>query len=436
MSRYRWWLLLALVFLTVFATVTWWPVSPMWIQPYERGRVIGYVNDGKSVLTWSNATSPDSLINYDVETGQVIQQHPLEIEKDWRWFGMHLLPGGKHLLVSQRYLDPATYQPEQDYDSSLIRPRRYSIMDVETLQVVAGPFIYTGSREVVTFSPDGRWMWNYNPSTGHGQDVIETMTGKTLISLRENADRRPLHICAFSPDSSAIAVQWFDEKKKTMSIELIDLPSGKIRFSHPLPPDIRFYWSMVSHWDNDGLYISALQRWRQKEYKMLCYLFPVLSDRLGEPVEAPQFEGFTGVNNGGGHVGSHTFVRGERLVQNSTGKLDTTPDWIKNSLAWIDSKLGTTLNIPSRVHQRLRFYDSQSGQLLADLSSPWFLIWEDQVSPDGRRVACCHPLTGLMMWDADPFPRWPWSWGLGLLAVGLLQLVRWRWKKGASLRVN
>jgi len=59
--------------------------------------------------------------------------------------------------------------------------------------------------------------------------------------------------------------------------------------------------------------------------------------------------------------------------------------------------------------------------------------WDINISPDGRRVASTFPVKGLMMWDADPFPRWPWAGGLGLLAVGLLLCIRYLWKRRTAL---
>ena len=52
MNRYRWWLLLILVFVAVFGTVLWWPVSPMWTHAIEfkGGSVQGYIHNGKSIM--------------------------------------------------------------------------------------------------------------------------------------------------------------------------------------------------------------------------------------------------------------------------------------------------------------------------------------------------------------------------------------------------
>ena len=432
MSRYRWWLLLILVFVAVLGTVLWWPVSPMWTQDIKPGRIVGYVHDGKSVLVWEGANQSSDLAIYDVETGRLIQRKSMEFEKDWRGYGLQLLPDGKHFFYGEQYLDPATYKVEDDYSGSVVRPRRYRVLDVDTHQVVAGPFIYSNSNGM-TFSPDGRWFWSYNPSTGYGQDVIETMTGKTIYSARASLDRRPIHVGVFAPDGSAIAVHWYHDKSKKAEIEIIDLPEAKTRFTYTLPPDIRFHWTMLGQWKNDRIYMEAWQTWRaSKAYKTLYMSFPILPDKLGEFREEPQLEGYFDHRNGPYQIERRYVEHGNRLVQASQGKLDDTPDWLSESLAWIEKKVGGSPLIHSRS-PRLSFFDNKTGQLLYSFGSPYLRQWEINISPDGRRVASTYPVKGLMMWDADPFPRWPWAGGLGLLAVGLLLCIRYLWKRRTAL---
>jgi len=94
MSRYRWWLLLILVFVAVFGAVSWWPVSPMWTQEIKTRADYRYVHDGKSVMVWEGAINPLNWLFIDVETGRLIQRKTLEFEKNWRGYGLQLMPDG------------------------------------------------------------------------------------------------------------------------------------------------------------------------------------------------------------------------------------------------------------------------------------------------------------------------------------------------------
>ncbi|MFT3878499.1 MAG: hypothetical protein QM703_02430 [Gemmatales bacterium] len=423
MTRYRWWLLLAFVFLVIFGTVTWWPVSPMWTVAIQIGRILGFVHEGKSVMVWDGTYESEGLALFDVETGRLLQKKTINFEKNWRNYGLQLLPDGKHFFCGQEYVDPTSNKTEDENGFSLVRPRRYEILDVDTHQVVAGPFIYSNSSHM-TFSPDGRWFWSYNPSTGYGQDVIETMTGKTLFSARPNLDRRPFYACAFAPDSSAIAIQWYYDKTKRHEIEIVDLPDAKTRFTCLLPLDIRFDWGILDHWKNDRLFIQGYQVWRgSKAHKAPCFSFPIQADRLGEFREEPAWDGY--FENGASETRSkaerYVLNRGDLLIQVSKGKLDDTPDWLNAMLASVNKTLGATISTRMNSATEVNVIDQRSGQLRYTLKSPDLNPWYIDVSPHGRRIASMHQPKGLMMWNADPFPRWPWAWGLGLLAVGFLQ---------------
>lgn len=436
MTRFRWWLLLLFVFLTVFATVTWWPVSPMWTVGIQSGRIFGFVHKGKSLMVGDATYQAEGLALFDVETGRLLQKKTMNFEKDWRSHGLQLLPDGKHFFCGQEYVDPTNNKTEDENGFTLVRPCRYEILDVDTHQVVAGPFIYTNST-YMTFSPDGRWFWSYNPSTGHGQDVIETMTGKTVFSARPNLDRRPLHACAFAPDSSALAIQWYYDKTKRHEVEVVDLPEAKTRFTYQLPLDIRFYWSLLDHWKDGRLFIQGYQVWRgSKAYKAPCFSFPIEADRLGEFREEPTWDGYfeNGVNDSRSSAQRYVRTRSDCLVQISRGKLDDTPDWLNATLASVNKTLGSAITTRMNSATEVNVLDQSSGRLQYTLKSPDLNPWYIDVSPDGRRVACLHQPKGLMMWDAAPFPRLPWAWGLGLLAVGSLQVVKRRWtRRGAVL---
>jgi hypothetical protein len=127
------------------------------------------------------------------------------------------------------------------------------------------------------------------------------------------------------------------------------------------------------------------------------------------------------------------------------------PIVVQNVLAWFDKTIGTKWSDPLFGSTHLSFFDRKTGKPLYDLSSSelrWGfmggLSHDGQrlvgISDDGRRVTSMYPVKslmekqepqfGLMMWDADPFPRWPWalaaSFGTLLL---ILFLGCWRSKR-------
>ena len=265
-------------------------------------------------------------------------------------------------------------------------------------------------------------------------ELVETMTGKVLVSFNDRPDQQVLPDCSFAPDHSMMAIHWFVKSSNLHTIEVIDLLNYKTRFTAKLPNDIGFDWQKLDQWKGNRLYISAKQLWNtttaSKTFKTALFSFPIQAAQLGEPQEETEFQGY--YKRGDTNSASRSsFESNDRFVQVTEGKLDDPPDWLMNSLQWLDKKLGTSISSSSHSPTRINFYDIKNRRLIYTISAPDSYYSQNGVSPDGRKVTTFHGTEGLMMWDADPFPRWPWAWGLGILAVGLLPLVRWRWKKPA-----
>jgi hypothetical protein len=117
------------------------------------------------------------------------------------------------------------------------------------------------------------------------------------------------------------------------------------------------------------------------------------------------------------------------LVESTTG-----PAWLAEitrgsyEMTFLDqcyfrcnTNLGTGFEIPSGVHERIRFLDPKSGRVLHEV--PAQLHGTCVISPDARLIACLHPNEALHMWDAYPSARWPWATAGGLLAAAFMFLL-------------
>jgi hypothetical protein len=186
-------------------------------------------------------------------------------------------------------------------------------------------------------------------------------------------------------------------------------------------------------------------------YEQHFFSFPVLPDRLGEPREEPQFAGYVDRSVGTLDRRQFTQVYGDRLVQVSTMPSQEKTDVVQDVLAWIDKTMGTKLSGPVYGSMHLDFFDRRTGKPLCDLASAELDVGKmggfingrlAGISPDGRRVASVypfqhlivgpHPQHGLIMWNADPLPRWPWATGAALLILLLAYFVPLRRRPKAA----
>jgi hypothetical protein len=260
-----------------------------------------------------------------------------------------------------------------------------------------------------------------------------------------------MHMSSFAPDSNAIAVHWY-HKTGQHEIEVYDLPSGNKRFAHLLPFNVKFNWGYLSKWDGDHIFMRADALVAgTKTYQQLFFSFQVLPDRLGEPQEEPSLAGHEDRAVGGLDRRQFTQEYGDRLVQVTTMPSHEKPAFLRDVLAWLDKTIGTRWSDPVFDAMHLGFFDRATGKPIYDFAAPELEVYfmgglthDGQrlagISSDGRRVATVypvkslmvgpHPLNGLMMWNADPFPRWPWALAasLGTLLLVLL-LGRWRSKR-------
>lgn len=430
-------LLQLLVLAVVVSVIYWWPVSPRWERAIDNGGILGFDAVSQKVMTISSDNpvtrlSSRTIHSFDVTTGREVGRKTFAGENNWWVSGNHLINNQTQIFLSRELIDPAKYDPEQEAAGHwAIRPKTYEILDASTFQRIAGPFPFEG-QHWPTFSPDGKWIWSILSTRGDTfpAALIEADTGRIVREFHHTPRSRPWHAVGFSPDGSAMAMQWINHTSRQWSIEIVNLPDGKTRFLQTLPNGP---WSVIDHWAGNRLYLQTNVSVAPQCYRIGCCSLEVQTDRLGEPREEPSLTGFMDHRNSSlDNMSNWKFV-GDMQIQLQRGSLDTKPDWINATLEWFDKKAGTSLRHPNRVPTMVRLSDRNTGRQIAELNSarlgyPWMIA----VSPDCKHVASVQqgyePTgMGLLLWNAQPAPRWPWAWGAGIASVFALWLLVRRW---------
>lgn len=424
MRFWRWYLLLVVVFFIIGGTIITWPVQPMWSRPMSPLRILGFLKNGTQVIAPVKDDDPTYVIN-DVETGAEIRRLKFEYLPDWRMNAIEVIPGDQ-LFVGWLYVKPGTTNDELN-DWSVQRPMVYQVIDTSSGKCTVGPFT-SYYRSPVTFSPDGKYFWSFNTNTTNGQDLVETHTGKILFQAREVATRRPLHLFAFSPDSKAVAMQWHNDTKKEHSIEILELPSCKSRITQALiPPPGLLPGGLLKSW-TDRLYVSGWIRLNPSNWQHPLFSYQVEADKLSDMRNEPFRDEY---NSSQRDLYVNVKEVGDKLIEITYGHKHTGTQ----AFQWLEQlaqKFGRSFRASGHLPLSIKTMDKATGNTIAHLSGPDLISLYGQLSPDGTRYASWHPTKGLLMWNTQPTPRWPWALGSALLACLLLQYLRYRYTRTAS----
>ena len=424
------------VLIVVDSAILWWPAAPLWERAVPYGRILGFDATGQRVLTMGG-TNPTSRVSdcilrsYDVATGKDVHEHIFTGEKNWWVSDVHLIKNQTQLYVAWEYIDPGTYDPVQESQGNApIRPKKYEILDAATLKPLAGPFAFRG-QYWPTFSPDGQWIWTMLPTTGElPYALVESATGKVVKEFQRLPSYRVSPVACFSPDGTALAMQWINLTTKRWEIEIIKLSDGSSRCSYTLPYSTQYDWGWLDHWEGNRVYFQTMTKHvAGKSYRLGCYSLEVLPDRLSDLREEPMLEGFVDNSYEPLGVESHWKPTGDLLIQLERGKLDSKPGWLNETLAWLERKTGASLLHSRKQTTTVRFSDRNTGAILSELRSTRLgYTWSLAISPDTNYIASSEqgyePTgQGLLLWNAMPGPRWPWAWGTGLATVLVLRLI-------------
>jgi hypothetical protein len=425
-------LLFALVLgFIAFEVVELWPVTPMWTSAdfstdfpgFCPEDILGFCAARNSILASVEGGEPHGqrgdylIIEKNIDTGAEVGRWELPFrEKDDYVYIIQVLPDGQKLFVDYEH-----YDSTQPHTKGEHRQHQFRIVDAQTGKTLSGPFAYEGWGETV-FSSTAKWFMTPVRNSSRGKDIISTFTGEVVLRLRDDKKVHSYFLKeSFAPDDSAVAIQLLKDTGQYV-IEIYDLPAGLLRFAHTLAGDL--LGCEIEKWDRDGLHLlKRSERDDPNNFEVHSYSVQVHKDRLSALKQEPGLYGYASKTED-----LTTYMTrlefGDRLVHKTEFRGKDQQTWLNDVLAWIDDKCGIHLHRSGDLKVDMDFFGRASGKLLYQLhfASPKADI-KAEISPDGRRVASVNAVKGLMMWDADPFPRWPWALGTGLLTFLLVYFL-------------
>jgi hypothetical protein len=422
-----------------FEAVELWPVRPMWTLkegPLSRIRIIGFSSDHSALLVQEDLETGDgkysvNIREINVDTGAEQSQCSVLVEEEdgWRFTLSEPIPVGRYLFADYVHLS----QSNSHLDDRALH--RYKILDPKHGKTLYGPFRYEGWGDV-DFSTTAKWFVAPVLNSSRGKDIISTFTGNVVLRLR---DDKKVHSYffreCFAPDDSAIAIQSLKDTGQYF-IEIYDLPSGALRFAHALSDEL--VGCQIEKWDRDGLHLLKSTHYQDTENsEVYSYSFQVQEKGFGELKKDTGLYGRS-VETEEWKTHMTRLEFGNRVVQKSEMRFKGKQDWLDDLKAWINEKFGTDIN-SSIFATELSFVDRTSGKSLYWLkfSSPEDDI-KAEISKDGRRVARVQDEKEkkIVMWDAAPFPRWPWAIGIAFLTFLFVYFLPFLRKHAAQQKLQ
>ena len=440
--RKRWYVLAVLAGAITSVVTAYWPTAPIWVSGPDAGGISGISHDGKILVATrvyrlgGTILPKPEVSRWEMETGKLLTRTELICSPASHFHILReLRPSGDGRLV---LVSDGQYQdPKGPANSAMFETGDWYLHDGLTGMLVAGPI--SGVAQIAfpdAFSPDGRWFLGRrgDPRGGYkslgGIAIFDSSNGEDLNKL---ADRDGLQVtdCYFAPDGetaalSCIPKQW-EEGKSRSTIQVIELPSGRVQRQFDLP--LR-KWMRFGPWD--GRYFQAFVQAEGDSSRCLplrkC-VFDAAQNPAGEGVEDPHL--VQGLNSEG-KVAYSTDGPGWRVEFTEL----PSPAPLSKFDQWLDSvatRLGVRRHRTSGMDRSVRFVDPAKGSTRYALPVP--LGFPCYVSHDGRRIAATTDQDGFEVWDADPWPRWPFVLTGSLAAsIGMLSVGKWRHR--ASRRIQ
>jgi hypothetical protein len=303
--------------------------------------------------------------------------------------------------------------------------------DGVTGQRRAGPIPGVVMANRNSFSPDGRWFHAFrNPFNPLGEPqnsaIFSVATSDVLIELAERNNLTAS--CLFAPDGCSAVVTWWPKQypldETTLAVEVIELPSGKLRRRCELP---RRPWKWARRWDGKSLEVLAdLPADGEGRVPTRSCVFDLTQESIGIGVENRLL------------TASWDSVSGPNLWQAGDGWLafftihrtPPTPPWYQKAREWIQPQLGVGFFNKEHRYLSAKFVDPATGAFRYEV--PSLLQPTCLVSPDGRLLAADVGESAIEVWQIPPTPRWPIALVAGLgVATAVALFGRYR---GSSLK--
>jgi hypothetical protein len=402
-------LLLALILgFVAFEVVDLWPVRPMWSKPFAKMAIVGFSEDEKHIFLMEGMShygpyhrgSAMSMLKYEVATATEKQRVELSIPSDFYELGISSSSDCAKVLFYGCKADPSQRE-RGDYVCYLF--------DAKTGQCIGGPW-ECGDERNVLLSSDARWICHpglqlSNPSL----TVISSENGRAVFSSAI-AGTRFGNVYRFSPDGSKLAALTFEQS--TLKLKIISVPSGEVlnSFEIPMLPDEPIV--RVSDWS--GNIISFKFSDEQRFESARIQSFRIEKDKLIPLKREPVLQ----IKNGDMDYYIGVTMKPTVVIHARTGKA-TWPEYEVRIAEWCDEHFGTRWSAKFNERTTYRFFDRQTGKFRLDI--PVDSLINGNHGHTGKYFASYAGETPLLeVWNADPFPRWPWSAGAAMLTFLLI----------------
>jgi hypothetical protein len=278
-----------------------------------------------------------------------------------------------------------------------------------------------------SFSLDGRWFhafrspFAHRPGDPQNTAIFSAATGDVLIELAERNNLTAS--CLFAPDGCSAVVTWWPKQyplgETTLAVEVIELPSGKLRRRCELP---KRPWVWARRWDGRILEMMVnLPADGQGRVPTRSCVFDLTRDPIGVGVENPLLTAFLDAESGP----NHWQAGNGWLAFFTVHRTPPTPPWHQKVREWLQAKLGIGFFDKEHRYFSAKFVDPATGAFRYEV--PRLLQPTCLVSPDGRLLAADVGESAIEVWQIPPTPRWPIALVAGLgVATAVALFGRYR----------
>jgi WD40 repeat protein len=413
--------------LLAFGVVLYWPASPLWRVPVSpHTQVVSASPSGETIFVWDWEKGDRTVVEQRVKDGAVVRRLTMPPEgDDWGLWDIKAAAGGTKLFA--RSLRGRTH------GNFFNSHHRMLVLDVGTGAILSGPFPFVGSSGTdPLLSADGRWLAVYDHEREVNWVVYSTETGKaTVIQPRHGYSFSAAnHGCCFSPDSSSFAVVW-GTRTGAGAVGLYDPATGNELKMVPLPAK-KDGWGELVGWSGSSLEFRSKIRDVVTAYHH-TYSLELSNDQFGIPRHEPACDGFDELQSPNGDANRvSASLAGDRVVRQVTGRMAREGDWWWRARAWCDEKFKTKWAPTSWDDVLVQILRRDTGRMCFNIHTRNHYHC---VAPDGRWIAVVDEKRGLEVWDADPWPRWPWALGAGAVVAAMVMFLKRRRGPAGPVRV-
>lgn len=400
------WIILGLSLAGIaYGTVVWWPEKPVWKTRVSRfSEVLSFSPDYQTIYVLDekredvNEPRKPHVSRWDARTGMLLGETAISLPDHVDGAEYRLSSDGTALVAGGRVRN-----------ESGLGPAVFYVFEIPTGQRRLGPL----NGELANFSRTGRWIVGYffnkdNPADDAGIEVVDSKTGKCVLSVKNFGESSVKSVC-FAQDDSAIAVlQKKHGADDDFSLQIFDLRSGKESARLPLT---KREWFNLRTWEGHSVTALAQEHNAVRAFTIDLQSVPIGKEAdANEPLRLPAWE----------------IARGEDWRADvELNQLEET--WIRKQWNELVEWLGANKLAFTGLDCRLRVWDRETFRI--KYQSPWFVNSSFNMAINGVAYAVMSDAGELSLWKAESHLRWPWALVLSLSILAATLLIgRWRAK--------